>query len=44
MKIENLHVVVDGEPFIRGLDLVIRGGEVHAIVGPNGTGKSTLGP
>ncbi|MBE3562480.1 MAG: Fe-S cluster assembly ATPase SufC [Hydrogenibacillus schlegelii] len=42
LKIENLHVAVDGKPIIRGLDLVIRGGEVHAIMGPNGTGKSTL--
>ncbi|CAM3353556.1 Fe-S cluster assembly ATPase SufC [Hydrogenibacillus schlegelii] len=42
LKIENLHVAVDGKPIIRGLNLVIRGGEVHAIMGPNGTGKSTL--
>jgi len=30
------------KPIVKGLDLVIRTGEVHAIMGPNGTGKSTL--
>ena len=42
LKIENLHVGIGDKPIIKGLDLKIKAGEVHAIMGPNGTGKSTL--
>ncbi|MEJ5313326.1 MULTISPECIES: Fe-S cluster assembly ATPase SufC [Anaerolinea] len=42
LVIKNLHVAIEGKEIIRGLDLTIRQGEVHAIMGPNGTGKSTL--
>ncbi|WDM02830.1 Fe-S cluster assembly ATPase SufC [Alicyclobacillus cycloheptanicus] len=41
-QIEDLHVAVEGKEIVRGLNLEIKGGEVHAIMGPNGTGKSTL--
>ena len=42
LKIKNLHVSIDETPIIRGLNLSVKKGEVHAIMGPNGTGKSTL--
>lgn len=42
LVISNLHVSVEGREIIKGLDLTIRQGEVHALMGPNGTGKSTL--
>ena len=40
--IEDLHVEVEGVEIIKGLNLVVRPGEIHAIMGPNGAGKSTL--
>ncbi len=42
LKIENLHVEVDGNEIVKGLDLEVGLGEIHAIMGPNGSGKSTL--
>ncbi len=42
LKIENLKVSINEKEIIKGLDLTIKSGEVHAIMGPNGTGKSTL--
>ena len=40
--IRDLHVSVEGKEIVRGVNLTIKGGEVHAVMGPNGTGKSTL--
>jgi Fe-S cluster assembly ATP-binding protein len=42
LEIRNLHVSVDGKEILKGVDLIVRQGEVHALMGPNGTGKSTL--
>ncbi|HZY66889.1 MAG: Fe-S cluster assembly ATPase SufC [Actinomycetota bacterium] len=42
LKIENLHVEIDGNEIVKGLDLEVNKGEIHAIMGPNGSGKSTL--
>ncbi|KEQ25516.1 MULTISPECIES: Fe-S cluster assembly ATPase SufC [Paenibacillus] len=40
--IDGLKATVEGKEILKGLSLTIKGGEVHAIMGPNGTGKSTL--
>jgi Fe-S cluster assembly ATP-binding protein len=41
-EIKNLHVAIGGKEIVQGFSLTIRSGEVHAVMGPNGTGKSTL--
>jgi Fe-S cluster assembly ATP-binding protein len=42
LEINNLRVSIEDKEILKGLDLTLPQGEVHAIMGPNGTGKSTL--
>ena len=42
LEIKDLHISIGDKPIVKGMNLTIKQGEVHAIMGPNGTGKSTL--
>ena len=42
LVIQNLHVSINDQEILKGVNLTVRQGEVHALMGPNGTGKSTL--
>ncbi|MEI6107575.1 MAG: Fe-S cluster assembly ATPase SufC [Opitutae bacterium] len=42
LEIKDLHISIGDKAIVKGFNLTIKQGEVHAIMGPNGTGKSTL--
>jgi Fe-S cluster assembly ATP-binding protein len=42
LKVKDLKASVEDKDILKGVNLEIKGGEIHAIMGPNGTGKSTL--
>ncbi len=42
LKIDDLHLSMQGKKILRGIRMDIWGGHIHAIIGPNGAGKSTL--
>lgn len=41
LEIKNLHAGVEGKEILKGVDLTIKPGEIHVIMGPNGSGKTT---
>lgn len=42
LTVNDLRVAIEGKEILKGFNIEINGGEIHAIMGPNGTGKSTL--
>ena len=42
LEIKNLHGSIEEKEILKGVNLTMKTGEIHAIMGPNGTGKSTL--
>src|SRR5579872_3146724 len=42
LEIKNLHASIEDKKILKGVNLVVKPGEIHAFMGPNGAGKSTL--
>ncbi|HLF37933.1 MAG TPA: ATP-binding cassette domain-containing protein, partial [Anaerolineales bacterium] len=42
LEIRDLHASVEEKPILKGVNLIVKQGEIHGLMGPNGAGKSTL--
>jgi Fe-S cluster assembly ATP-binding protein len=42
LKINDLYVSINGKEILKGVNMTVKKGEIHALMGPNGNGKSTL--
>ena len=42
LEVKDLHVSVEDKEILKGINLTVNTGEIHALMGPNGNGKSTL--
>ena len=41
LEVKNLHATIAGKEILKGINLTIGDGEIHAIMGPNGSGRDT---
>ncbi|WP_342258923.1 Fe-S cluster assembly ATPase SufC [Spiroplasma endosymbiont of Dioctria linearis] len=42
LEIKDLYVNIEDKEILKGINLIVKSGEIHALMGPNGNGKSTL--
>ena len=42
LEIRNLHVRTEDREILRGVDLLVRKGELHALMGPNGVSRTKV--